>query len=546
MILPYERHLKGEKDHPEVSHKVVKRGSRGLYKDQISEQHAQEEKKPRIWENSKKTKSYLAPHNITALVTGFVPNFRDQRLWQQEHQLVFSRLTPLITFPLSGQSKQTKSQHAQYTPVNQQIRSSIGPPRPQESQQSQQEERLEQMAREESINEQEELPLNLSAKRQASEVLKTLDFKSDSSSSSKCTIPKFLNQVSPLYPSHPVKKMKNQVTSSGNNGQGRILSSKALLKPSKESLFLPVAGSHMQQNAQLLKKSEGQEIAEARGQTLLNLNSSHHTKKIPYVERTKCYSIPEDIGYCRFSRATPQPWSQCEVTPPTSISQGLYTFPQSSPYRRATQLPDRAINQKTEHSYKETKSNGLSNVPSDLSSYRYTKQNQVRNPVHFEGEIVKTNKQQFQLSPAMHVKVRPKPVIAFARVPTMEKVSLHKGLGDLAGSIKRPQLDGSGSSFPSVSYDNYPGGTFYRLHKTISSRRKPEQCNQLEYPQPFCNRSSKLVCEKRDPENGLHQISETKYWNQVQTQMGYCSLKDSHLGQVLQVAHHPHASIESR
>ncbi|XP_030046768.1 AT-rich interactive domain-containing protein 5A [Microcaecilia unicolor] len=279
MILPYERQLKGEEDHPDLLSKTVKRCSRGLYKDQISEQHRQEGKKPRLGKNSKKNSPYMVSHEP---VTRLVPS-RDQRLWQQELQevLSFSRLTPPLPAPLTVQANHLSSpQRTQCSLVNQQTRLNTGPLLPQESKQRQQQEQLVQLAKRKSIAEEEELPLNLCSKQQTSELLSKPDFKFDSSSSPKCTIPKFLNQVSPLYPTHLVKKVENQVISPGNGAQG--------------SLLLPVTGNHTQHNAQFLMKLKGKDISEARRQISLNLNSSHHSKKIPYVKRSRHYSISGD------------------------------------------------------------------------------------------------------------------------------------------------------------------------------------------------------------------------------------------------------------
>nr|XP_033810461.1 uncharacterized protein LOC117364859 [Geotrypetes seraphini] len=365
MILPYERHLKGEKDHPELLSMTVKRCGRGLYKDQVSEQHVQEEKKPRLVNNSKKkfqNRPFVFPHEP---VTGLVPN-RDQRQWQQEHQevLAFSSVTPLplSPIPLTVHANQSSSpQHARYILVNEQTRINTGFSMPQESEQ--QYEYLGQLRKQKSIGEEEALPLNLSSKPETSELLCNPDLKFNSSSSSKCTIPKFLNQVSPLYPTHLVKKVENQIISPGNCVQ--------------ESLLLPVIGNHTQLNAQFLMKLKGKDISEARRQISINLNSSHCSKKIPYVERSRRYSIPGDNSCYKFSRVISQTRNPLELASSTSISQDLCTFLQHSPHCRVPQLLYRVVNRKREHSHKKNKTTEgrLSKEPSsDLSLHPYPEQ----------------------------------------------------------------------------------------------------------------------------------------------------------------------------
>ncbi|XP_069488573.1 uncharacterized protein [Ambystoma mexicanum] len=325
LILPYERHIHGQEQLPTSPPKAAtKRCNRGIYKGKDSEEPRPDEKKTRLPDSTSwKDATNSAHRSINRVSMGSISRLTDyQQLWQQqqlERSVLFPSLQGMIiipstaraTLPLSLEYSNHISRVQQREPNRSFIERPVAhvPTEP-----------VGRHWDESQDGGRQELPLNLSSKRQSPEPSSGQKVQPDPSSSPTCTVPKFLNQVSSLYPLHQIPKaegpLKSHVSSRDPCPGGSVAVVNNIVMA---NLHSPNPTYFRNPYGPLPVKDDYPDIAKPRMDTSLDLTADPASMMAPSARMNGAFAALTDITPNRLLKALPHELTMHMIPPTQSV-----------------------------------------------------------------------------------------------------------------------------------------------------------------------------------------------------------------------------------
>ncbi|XP_078535038.1 uncharacterized protein LOC144821694 [Lissotriton helveticus] len=325
LLLPYERHVRGEEQIPVSPPRTLKRCYRSMYRETTPENLVAVMKEPQPVESpSWKDMPTSGTHNVNRVVLGYLPHVPAyEQLWQQHHPeraVPYSSVRDQFTTPSPAQSVHRicsdNSNHileGQRWTLKRRVVERPVAPSPVEPKRHQ---------ANDDDGDRQELPLNLSSKRRVSEPSGRQDVHPDPSNASPCTTPRFLNHVSTLYPPHHIQKIEGPLKDPVHAPKPCTSGRASEVKNAATSTSAPQCMYLSNSNSQVNLKKDCLEDAKSGTHSSLDLTSRRACMMVVPERLAGCYSAPWDNDHHSLAKPPPRASAMriIEVTQPSSTS----------------------------------------------------------------------------------------------------------------------------------------------------------------------------------------------------------------------------------